>query len=353
MTIGSYRTVKVEKDDGIGWLYMNRPEKRNAMNPQMHFDMDAVLPEIESDAEIEVVILTGAGEAFCAGQDLREYFRGLDGDPAGRKRAGEASERWRNRRLMGFNKPTIAMVNGYCIGGGFTQMLCCDFAIAADEALFGLSEVNWGILPGGLVSKKLTDTILFRHAMYYACTGRTLDGRRAAEIGLVNESYPRARLREETVALARELMEKNAEVLRATKHAIRAVRRMDDDQAFDYLAAKGAEIKQRDRENAYANGIKQFLDDKSYKPTYGAYDREQAIRDNREAGVGQGPEEEAAARGRPLGGEETSKSREAIAASLDNETACGTIQAPAKGSIGQSVAGARPSVPDAQLSSRA
>ena len=78
------------------------------------------------------------------------------------------------------------MVNGYCIGGGFTQMLCCDFAIAADEALFGLSEVNWGILPGGLVSKKLTDTLLFRHAMYYACTGRTLDGRRAAEIGLAN-----------------------------------------------------------------------------------------------------------------------------------------------------------------------
>jgi len=283
MTIGSYSTVKVEKDDGIGWLYMNRPEKRNAMNPQMHFDMDAVLPEIEADPEIRVVILTGAGDAFCAGQDLREYFRGLDGDPAGRRRAGEASERWRNRRLMGFNKPTVAMVNGYCIGGGFTQMLCCDFAIAADEATFGLSEVNWGILPGGLVSKKLTDTLLFRHAMYYACTGRTLDGKRAAEIGLVNESYPRDRLRDETVALARELMEKNQEVLRATKHAIRAVRTMNDDQAFDYLAAKGAEIKQRDRENAYANGIKQFLDDKSYKPTFGAYDRDRAIRDNEAA----------------------------------------------------------------------
>ena len=119
MTIGTYRTVKVEKEDGIGWLYMNRPEKRNAMNPQMHFDMDAVLPEIEGDPEIGAVILTGAGEAFCAGQDLREYFRGLDGDAVGRRRAGEASERWRNRRLASFNKPTIAMVNGYCIGGGF------------------------------------------------------------------------------------------------------------------------------------------------------------------------------------------------------------------------------------------
>ncbi len=280
MTVGSYETIRVEKDDGIAWLYMNRPEKRNAMNPQMHFDMDAVLPELEADPQTRLVILTGAGEAFCAGQDLREYFRGLDGDPVARRRTGEASERWRNRRLLSYNKPTIAMVNGYCIGGGFTQMLCCDFAIAADEALFCLSEVNWGILPGGLVSKKLTDALLLRHAMYYACTGRTLDGKRAREIGLVNDSVPLARLRAETETLARELMEKNPEVLRATKHAIRAVRTMNDDQAFDYLAAKGAEIKQRDKENAYANGLKQFLDDKSYKPTFSAYDRVAAAEDN-------------------------------------------------------------------------
>ena len=120
MAIGSYETVRVEQDNGIAWLYMNRPEKRNAMNPQMHFDMDAVLPELEADPEIRLVVLTGTGEAFCAGQDLKEYFRGLDSDPAARKRAGEASERWRNRRLLAYNKPTIAMVNSYCIGGGFT-----------------------------------------------------------------------------------------------------------------------------------------------------------------------------------------------------------------------------------------
>ncbi len=276
MDIGSYETIRIDRQDGIAWLVMNRPEKRNAMNPQMHYEMDRALPELEADPETRLVVLTGEGEAFCAGQDLREYFRGLDDNPAERRRAGEASERWRNRRLMGFNKPTIAMVNGYCIGGGFTQMLCCDFAIAADEAIFCLSEVNWGILPGGLVSKKLSDTILPRHAMFYACTGRTLDGRRAAEIGLVNESVPLARLRSHTLSLAGELMEKNPEVLRATKQAIRAGRTMSDDQAFDYLAAKGAEIKLRDRENAYRNGIKQFLDDKSYKPVFSAYDRDKA-----------------------------------------------------------------------------
>jgi len=280
MTIGSYKTIKVGKDDGIAWLYMNRPGKRNAMNPRMHFDMDAVLPELEAGPETRLVVLTGAGEAFCAGQDLREISRGPDRDPAGRKRAGEASERWRNRRLLSYNKPTIAIVHGYCVGGGLTQMLCCDLAIAADDALFCLSEVNWGILTGDLVSKKLTDTVLFRHVMYNACTGRTCDAKRAHKSGLVKESVPKASLRGETETLARALLEKNTEVLRATKHAIRAVRTMNDEHAFDYLAAKGAEIKQHAKENAYANGIKQFLDDKSYKPTFGAYDPGQAIKDN-------------------------------------------------------------------------
>ena len=258
---------------------MNRPEKRNAMNPQMHYEMDRALPELEADPEVRAVVLTGAGEAYCAGQDLKEYFRGLDNDPAERRRASEASERWRNRRLATFNKPTIAMVNGFCIGGGFTQTLSCDFALAAEEATFCLSEVNWGILPGGLVSKKLVEAVRFRDAMLYACTGRAFDGKRAAEIGLVNFAVPGDHLRQETVALAVELMEKNPEVLRATKHALRAVRTMNDDQAFDYLAAKASEIKLRDKENAYHHGIKQFVDDKTYKPTFSAYDRERASQD--------------------------------------------------------------------------
>jgi trans-feruloyl-CoA hydratase/vanillin synthase len=275
----AYETIRIDHDDGIAWLIMNRPEKRNAMNPQMHYEMDRALPELEADPDVKAVVLTGAGEAYCAGQDLKEYFRGLDDNPAERRRAGEASERWRNRRLATFNKPTIAMVNGYCIGGGFTQTLCCDFALAAEDATFCLSEVNWGILPGGLVSKKLVEALRFRDAMLYACTGRTFDGRRAAEIGMVNFAVPKDKLREETVALARELMEKNPEVLRATKHALRAVRTMSDDQAFDYLAAKSAEIKMRDKENAYHHGLKQFIDDKSYKPTFSAYDREKASRE--------------------------------------------------------------------------
>ena len=99
--MSNYETIKVEKENGISFVIFNRPEKRNAMNPQMHYEMDAVLPELEADPETRVVVLTGAGQAFCAGQDLKEYFRGLDGNPTERRRVSEASERWRHRRLVG------------------------------------------------------------------------------------------------------------------------------------------------------------------------------------------------------------------------------------------------------------
>ena len=119
--------------------------------------------------------------------------------------------------LRTYAKPTIAMVNGWCFGGAFTPLVACDLAIAADEATFGLSEVNWGIPPGGVVSKALADTIGSRAALLYIMTGRTFGGREAAEMGLVNSSVPLAGLRAEVEGLARELLAKNPVVLRAAK----------------------------------------------------------------------------------------------------------------------------------------
>ena len=98
------------------------------------------------------------------------------------------------------------MVNGWCFGGAFTPLVACDLAIAADEATFGLSEINWGIPPGSVVSKALADTVGSRAGLLYIMTGRTFDGREAAEMGLVNSSVPRAQLRGEVEALARELL---------------------------------------------------------------------------------------------------------------------------------------------------
>jgi trans-feruloyl-CoA hydratase/vanillin synthase len=159
-------------------------------------------------------------------------------------------------------------VHGFCVGGAFMQLLACDFAIAADNATFSLSEVNWGILPGALVSKAVADTVLPRHALYYACLGEPFDGTEAARIGMINYAVPPDKLEDAVTELAEKLMKKSPTVLRATKQAIRHVRTMDVPQAYEYLAAKGQSIKAADKEDSYNTGLRQFLDEKTYKPTY-------------------------------------------------------------------------------------
>ena len=272
-TTKTYETVKVEKEGGITWVILNRPEKRNAMNPQMHYDMLDAVVELETDEETRVLILTGAGDSWCAGQDLKQFFRDLDNKPAERRRAGWASQEWRWRRLFTFPKPTIAMVNGYCFGGAFTPLIACDFAIAAEDAVFGLSEINWGVFPGGLVSRVLADALCYRDAMYYIMTGDSFDGKKAAEMRLVTSAVPRASLREETVKLANKLLGKNPHALRAAKEVYKNCRTMDYWQAEDYLGAKTVALSATDPERGRDKGIKQFIDDKTYRPGLGAYNR--------------------------------------------------------------------------------
>jgi trans-feruloyl-CoA hydratase/vanillin synthase len=243
------------------------------MSPELDREMLDIILNLEGDPETRVLILTGAGDAFCAGMDLKLYFRALEDKPAERIRAEWVTHQWRWYRLWNFPKPTIAMVNGYCMGGAFTQLVACDFAIAADDAKFGLSEINWGILPGGLVSKALHVCLGYRDALYYSLTGETFDGKKAEEIKLITKSVPAAELRKTTEEFARRFLTLNPETLRATKQAVKAVREMDVGQAHEYLMAKSSELRARDKEDGYRQGIKQFVDDKSYKPGLGAYNR--------------------------------------------------------------------------------
>lgn len=268
-----YETILVDKKDGITWVTFNRPDQRNAMSPQLHMEMDDVLDDVAVDPETEVLVITGAGKAFSAGQDIKLYFRGTAADPAARHKARRASNQWRWQKLSTFPKPTIAMVNGYCFGGALTQVCACDFVIAADEATFGLSEVNWGIIPGGIVSWNIVQIMNYRDAMYYAMTGDTFDGKKAKEIGFVNFSVPKAKLKDETVAFAKKLMEKSPAALRYTKEAVRAVRFMNEPQAADYLNAKSDALKYMDKENSREEGMKQFLDEKTFRPGFGNFQR--------------------------------------------------------------------------------
>ena len=273
MTDKTYENIKIEREGQVTVLILNRPEKRNAMSPGLHYDVEDALSWLDNDAQTRVLVLAGAGEAWCAGQDLKLYFRETANNPAERKKSNSASHHWRHEILTKFSKPTIAMVNGYCFGGAFTQLCACDFAIAAEDAIFGLSEVNWGILPGGIVSWNLTDMLLPRHAMYYATTGEPFDGKRAVEIGLVNFAVPKDQLRAKTMELAEKLLKLNPGVVRFTKEAVRAVRHMTADNARDYLGAKQDSLQKADKEIADKVGMKKFLDEKSYRPGLGPYQR--------------------------------------------------------------------------------
>lgn len=173
-----WSTVRVDVENKIGWVTLNRPEKRNAMSPTLNREMAEVLDELELDDEVGVVVITGAGESWTAGMDLKEYFRETDGkSDTYQERIRRECSRWQWQQLRFYNKPTIAMVNGWCFGGGFSPLVACDLAISADEAVYGLSEVNWGIPPGNLVSKAVADTMGHRNALYYIMTGETWTGK--------------------------------------------------------------------------------------------------------------------------------------------------------------------------------
>jgi trans-feruloyl-CoA hydratase/vanillin synthase len=269
-----WQTVKVTVDQGIAWVTLNRPEKRNAMSPTLNREMRDVLETVEQDAQARVLVLTGEGTAWTAGMDLKEYFREVDGGPEIlQERIRRDASEWQWKLLRMYSKPTIAMVNGWCFGGGFSPLVACDLAICADEATFGLSEINWGIPPGNLVSKAMADTVGHRQSLYYIMTGKTFDGQKAAQMGLVNKSVPLAQLRDEVVLLAQDLLDKNPVVLRAAKNGFKRCRELTWEQSEDYLYAKLDQAQLRDPEHGREQGLKQFLDDKSIKPGLQAYKR--------------------------------------------------------------------------------
>ncbi len=265
-------TVAYEIKDGIAWVKFNRPEKRNCMSPKLNRQMMRVLDALEHDDEVGVLVLTGEGTAWSAGMDLKEYFRETEalGLGATRKAQSEAYGWW--RRLRWYQKTTIAMVNGWCFGGGYGPLHACDLAFAAEDAQFGLSEINWGILPGGGATKVATNLMNMRNAMYHALMGENIDGKTAAEWGLINEALPQDKLEARVTEVANVLLKKNPVALKATKDAVRRVMEMTYDNAEDYL------IRAQEAANFFDNqgrkeGIKQFIDDKTYKPGLGAYDK--------------------------------------------------------------------------------
>src|ERR671932_447578 len=217
----SYETLLLERRGRVALVTINRPEKRNALNIQPREEGAAVLEELREDEEVRVVVITGAGDkAFIAGADIGEFA----GRTALTQRAVMLS-RSLFTAVDTFPKPVIAMINGYCLGGGCELALACDLRIASETASFGQPEINLGIIPGGGGTQRLTRLVGEGKAMEMILTGEIIDAQTALLIGLVNAVVPAAHLEAKTMELANRIAEKSPVALRMAKEAVKLASR--------------------------------------------------------------------------------------------------------------------------------
>jgi len=216
----NYETLLVTKEVGVTTIAFNRPEKRNAMSPQLHGEMYELLKDLRYDEETRVIVLTGTGENFCAGQDLKQYSLEMESQPQRvRDDVREKVRHWRNEMLRTLPQPVIARITGWCLGGALTVVAGCDIAIASEEALFGLPEINFGHFPAGDTTAVLTEHLKPKHGLYYALTGKMMSAKDAERIGLISKAVPRAELDKEVAEVAKCLAEKSPMALKAVKEA--------------------------------------------------------------------------------------------------------------------------------------
>ena len=228
-------TILYEKRDRIAILTINRPEAMNALTSEMLAALDEAFGEFNSDPELWVAILTGAGDkAFSAGMDLKEAIPLItSGDELG-------YEDHTKRQFSDCFKPIVAAVNGYCIAGGMEMLQGTDIRIAAEHATFGLGEVRWGIIPTGGSHIRLPRQIPWAVAMELLLTGEPIDAQRAYGIGLVNRVVPRAELLPEAMKLAEKICRNGPLAVRTAKEI--AVRALGLEPGFVLEKALGARV---------------------------------------------------------------------------------------------------------------
>jgi len=224
----SYETLLVDRRDRGAVITINRPEKRNALNIKTREEGAALIEELRNDDSIYVVVITGAGDkAFIAGADIGEF--------AGRSaqmQRGVMVQRSLFNAIDTFPKPVIAMVNGYCLGGGCEVALACDMRIASDQASFGQPEINLGIIPGGGGTQRLTRLVGEGKAMEMILTGQIIDAQTAFAIGLVNHVVPSYQLAGKTMEIANSIAEKAPIAVRLAKEAVKVASRSNLDEGL-------------------------------------------------------------------------------------------------------------------------
>ena len=226
----AYETILLERRGGVAFIRFNRPDKLNAMNSKMKDEIIAVLNEFEEEDAVRVVVFTGQGDkAFVAGADINEF------------KDRTALEQWDLYQqpflydaIDRFPKPLIAMINGYCLGGGCELILACDIRIASEKAQIGQPEINIGIIPGGGGSQRLPRLVGYGKAMQLILTGDRISGQEAHRIGLVDEVVPHDQLEAKTLEIANKIAEKSPIAVRLAKEAVKASLRMPLNEGLRY-----------------------------------------------------------------------------------------------------------------------
>ncbi len=219
-----------EREGRVAVLTINRPDKLNALNQAVRDRMLEILQRLEGDDEVGAVVITGAGEkSFIAGADIGEF----DGRSPFDQRHAMRSPRIFDV-MASFPKPVIAMINGFCLGGGCELAMSCDLRVAADSARFGQPEINLGLIPGGGGTQRLPRLVGSGHALRLILSGDMIGAPEAREIGLVEMVVPAAELKEKTLELAGKIASKSPLTLRVAKEAVRASERMGIEEGILY-----------------------------------------------------------------------------------------------------------------------
>jgi enoyl-CoA hydratase len=223
-------TILEQREGRVAILTVNRPDKMNALNEQVRTDVMAALAALEYDDAIAVVVLTGAGEkAFIAGADIGEFAGRTPFDQRYAMRSPRIFD-----VMAAFPKPVIAMINGFCLGGGCELAMSCDLRVASDKARFGQPEINLGLIPGGGGTQRLPRLVGAGHAMRMVLTGEMIGAAEAREIGLVEMVVPHDELRARTLELAAKIAGKSPLALRVAKEAVRASQRLSIEDGIAY-----------------------------------------------------------------------------------------------------------------------
>ena len=222
--------VLVEKRNKIGIITVNRPEQLNSMNSETRSEMAKSFEAMERDSDVSVVILTGAtGKAFIAGADIKEFSE------MNLQTRNEMEKDWRVIKVISeMVKPVIAMIDGFCLGGGLEVAMACDLRTSSERSKLGQPEINIGIIPGAGGTQRLTRLIGEGRAMEMILTGRMITAEEAHQYGIVNFVFHSNELEAKTLEIASTIAEKSTYAVERAKKCVKAVARMSLEKGLKY-----------------------------------------------------------------------------------------------------------------------